>query len=465
MQNKNIKTLKELAKKGGLATFLILGLNACNDNSNQNNQGSGTFTNASQQEGAFVVVEKASDGSYKIADEFPAAKTTIVLRNPDGTERILSQEEIDKLVLHSFELKDSYADYFFFKENCSYSILWLFEVARPNLNLVENFDFKTVPLDSIKILEKNNLIKEDSNFRYSNMRKMKHILNEKIENDEYLKAFVEDKEKLNDSLTIQDKISYLDFKIAYLQYQRSNNELDKKDYLKKYLNLLKQRSEFKEESTYEIKKPIDPLLSHDSAKVALFYDSNDSFEFSAKPVYNDKYDVSDGYLSGAYIDFFEINLKKDKEQNLRLDRFTLLKIKSLAPRDMFFKPFSWGIDVGYEHFKDKNDYFKVKPEVGLTYGNEKEFIYTMLGSNLYYKNSGQLYSIGTSVGAITNRFDDIKLGTSYSYDEYNKGIENKQFELFSTYKIEKDVALNIKYINDDLYEKEDIFKVGIYYHF
>lgn len=98
MQNKNIKTLKELAKKGGLATFSILGLNACNDNSNQNNQGSGTFTNASQQEGAFVVVEKASDGSYKIADEFPAAKTTIVLRNPDGTERILSQEEIDKLV-------------------------------------------------------------------------------------------------------------------------------------------------------------------------------------------------------------------------------------------------------------------------------------------------------------------------------------------------------------------------------
>ena len=98
MQNKNIKTLKELAKKGGLATFLILGLNACNDNSNQNNQSSGTFTNASQQEGAFVVVEKASDGSYKIADEFPAAKTTIVLRNPDGTERILSQEEIDKLV-------------------------------------------------------------------------------------------------------------------------------------------------------------------------------------------------------------------------------------------------------------------------------------------------------------------------------------------------------------------------------
>ena len=43
---------------------------------------------------------------------------------------------------------------------------------------------------------------------------MKHILNEKIENNAYLKAFVEDKEELNDSLTTQDKISYLDFKIS-----------------------------------------------------------------------------------------------------------------------------------------------------------------------------------------------------------------------------------------------------------
>lgn len=98
MKNKNFKTFKELAKTGGLATFLILGLNACNDNSNQNQQNNNTISQASQQQGAFVVVEQSSDGKYKIADEFPAAKTTIVLRSPDGTERILSQEEIDKLV-------------------------------------------------------------------------------------------------------------------------------------------------------------------------------------------------------------------------------------------------------------------------------------------------------------------------------------------------------------------------------
>ena len=111
---------------------------------------------------------------------------------------------------------------------------------------------------------------------------------------------------LNELLSEQDKISYLDFKIAYLQYQRSKNEFDKKEYISRYLPILKQRSEYKQESTFDVKKPIDPVLSHDSAKVSFSYDSNNSVEFSAKPVYNSIYDIDDGYLEGAYIDFFEV---------------------------------------------------------------------------------------------------------------------------------------------------------------
>ncbi|OCL86029.1 hypothetical protein AAX26_01680 [Aliarcobacter thereius] len=101
MKNKNFKQLKNFAKIGGISSFLIFGLTACNDANSQNqNQGqnSNTISNANQQQGAFVIVEQDVNGNYKIADEFPASKTTIVLRNPDGSERILSQAEIDKLV-------------------------------------------------------------------------------------------------------------------------------------------------------------------------------------------------------------------------------------------------------------------------------------------------------------------------------------------------------------------------------
>ena len=90
-------------------------------------------------------------------------------------------------------------------------------------------------------------------------------------------------------------------------------------YLKKYLQLLKERSSYNKASAYDIKTPFNHLNSHDSAKVSLFYDSSDSFELGLKPVYNDIYDISEGYLEGAYIDFFDLNIKKTKDENVKID--------------------------------------------------------------------------------------------------------------------------------------------------
>ncbi|MDN5087725.1 Lnb N-terminal periplasmic domain-containing protein [Aliarcobacter butzleri] len=407
------------------------------------------------------------EGRYSIMPYYEKIKEYNNLEQRDVWEYDLnlSQEEINKLVLHTWELKDSYADYYFFKENCSYNVLWLLEIARPSLDLVSYFDFKAIPLDTIKILTKYDGLIVDSRYRYSNLKKMKHILNEEIENKEFLKPYINDEIELPNSLSQSDKISYLDFKIAYTQYQRSEDGTEKKEYIKNYLKLLKERSAHKQTRTYNIKSPLDPLISHDSARIGLFYDSNDSFETSIKPAYNDMYDIVDGYLQGAYIDFFELNFKKQKDKDVKLDRFTLIKIKSYSPQDMIFKPISWGIDAGYEHFKDKDDYFKIKPEVGVSFGNDKDFIYSMLGSNIYYKGNDQLYSAGVNIGFITNRIENFNIGVNYTYDKYNKNLENNQFEAFTTYKIHRNLALNLKYINDDLYEKKDRVKVGVMFYF
>lgn len=102
MKKRNhIKKISDYAVVGGLGALLVTGLVGCDDKSknNQQNQAQNdAFTNASQKEGAFVIVEESADGKYKIVDEFPASKTTIVLRKPDGSEKILTQEEIDTLV-------------------------------------------------------------------------------------------------------------------------------------------------------------------------------------------------------------------------------------------------------------------------------------------------------------------------------------------------------------------------------
>jgi len=84
---------------GGLGAILVTGLVGCGDSSNNNQQGQQTaFTDASAKQGAFVIVEALPDGGYTIVDEYPSSTTRVVLRELDGTERILSQEEIDTLV-------------------------------------------------------------------------------------------------------------------------------------------------------------------------------------------------------------------------------------------------------------------------------------------------------------------------------------------------------------------------------
>ena len=104
-RKKYIKKISDYTMVGGLGALLVVGLVGCGEENadqknsqNQNQNQSAAFANASQKQDAFVVIEETADGKYFIADEFPSSKTTIVLRKHDGTEKILTQEEIDKLV-------------------------------------------------------------------------------------------------------------------------------------------------------------------------------------------------------------------------------------------------------------------------------------------------------------------------------------------------------------------------------
>lgn len=64
----------------------------------------------------------------------------------------LNQHELTRLLTHLYELKDTYADYFFLTENCSYNLLWLLEIARADTDLVSLFHLKAIPIDTIKAI-------------------------------------------------------------------------------------------------------------------------------------------------------------------------------------------------------------------------------------------------------------------------------------------------------------------------
>jgi len=89
---KHIKKLSSIATATGLGALLATGLTGCiGGNNNQQEQ-------QQQAKGAFVIIEETAPGKYKIKDEFPADETRIVLKQLDGEERVLTKEEMDKLV-------------------------------------------------------------------------------------------------------------------------------------------------------------------------------------------------------------------------------------------------------------------------------------------------------------------------------------------------------------------------------
>ena len=87
---KYINRLSTIAAATGLGALLVTGVTGCTSSNTQQEE--------TKPKGAFVIIEETAPGKYKIKDEFPADETRIVLKELNGTERVLTKEEMDKLV-------------------------------------------------------------------------------------------------------------------------------------------------------------------------------------------------------------------------------------------------------------------------------------------------------------------------------------------------------------------------------
>ncbi|TXE78994.1 hypothetical protein FPD46_06980 [Campylobacter peloridis] len=93
---KHIKTILKLSMISGIAAISGGALSACSNNSNDTNNNA--LSQAANTQGAFVIIEETAPNQYKIKDQFPSDETRVVLKQLDGTERVLSKEEMDKLI-------------------------------------------------------------------------------------------------------------------------------------------------------------------------------------------------------------------------------------------------------------------------------------------------------------------------------------------------------------------------------
>ncbi|OGV74007.1 MAG: hypothetical protein A3K19_22640 [Lentisphaerae bacterium RIFOXYB12_FULL_65_16] len=86
----------------------------------------------------------------------------------------LTEPEVRRLMLHTWELRDIYSDYYFFTENCANNLLYLLDAARPGQHLAEQTRPWIIPLDTVRIIRDAGLITE-VHYRPSKATRIRYI--------------------------------------------------------------------------------------------------------------------------------------------------------------------------------------------------------------------------------------------------------------------------------------------------
>jgi len=277
----------------------------------------------------------------------------------------LTPEQTLSVLRHFWELQtSSYLNYYFFDENCSFILLAVLEVARPDWNLTD-FPIYVIPAETIKKVASIPGAITGIKFRPSLQKKM---------NQRYSALNPEQKEQVNslisgslDVAQVSDS-AVIDSLISYQQYakQRADGKLTPEEEKAARATLIR-RSELpvapnevrtEERDTAAVRDEIRPDLAHHTWRLGVAGGvSRGSYfqEFSFKTALHDLLNDDAGYLRFSQVDFPAVTLRHDAtERQLRLEELNFLTITSIFPLGPLEKRPSWNFGLRYHRPADLN---------------------------------------------------------------------------------------------------------------
>ena len=302
----------------------------------------------------------------------------------------LTPEEAYFIALHVWELKNQYSYYYFFNKNCSYYILYLIDIARPDLDLINQTGLTVIPIDTVRLLKNKNLVKS-VRYRPSPVKKINYIVsdiddisNKEINLVKNVAKFKSDpKVILSLNVSKEKKAKLLDLSKELFFYYAVKEKMPLKEYRKKLLVLLKTRSKVRYRTKYKIDNKYSPETGHLSHMFSYSYgfeEKNNFISLYYRSAYHSIYDYSRGYIFGSEIIFPSFEFRIFPEINkIVLDDFTFIKIKSYSIRNKIFKPYSWEINTylkrRWNEKGEKELFFRINPSYGISYGKENSWLF------------------------------------------------------------------------------------------
>jgi hypothetical protein len=264
----------------------------------------------------------------------------------------LTDEELALFVAYVWEIRQAKIRYYFASKNCSYVLLLVLEAVRPSLNLSERFHWYTLPLDTLKAIQKEPHLIAETAYRPSRQSKIKYRLAQMNGVQKQALKKLLRQEKTENNLSNKEQAEVLETAYQYVQYRYVDGELPLKEYRQQSFSLLRERSKTATSQQYfdELKDGENPILAHEASLVSVSVGAERGKVFEElgfRPLYTSLLEDDFGLLKGAEISLFETKLRHlDGKNAVVLEEFKGLGIKSLSENDMLFSPWSYDLNVG-----------------------------------------------------------------------------------------------------------------------
>lgn len=292
-------------------------------------------------------------GVYSLMPYYEKVKEYSDMESRDLWEYQLSftPAELQRLMEHVWELRRVEFPYYFLTRNCSFQLLGLFEVARPGLAMRKDFPLQAIPADTVRrVVAEAGLLRKVV-YRPSAQQR---LLQSAHDNAPRVNRQALDLARSAQTPPLPDareEAAALEaaYDFRYYQFLAGDQTPEARQDLRQLLHR-RAAIDLPDQRHPPTPPTGDPISGHPTARLALAAGHERDTSYAAlrlRPAYHDLLDAPKGYRHGARIDFLDTELRLDSDRNtLRLEQLNLVSVDSLAPWDMFFRPWSWFLGTG-----------------------------------------------------------------------------------------------------------------------
>ena len=421
---------------------------------------------------AFLGLTGGYPGVFQIMPYYLKVREYSDMENRDIWEyRLnLNAQEVDRMIMHIWELAPTYFDYYFLDENCAYHLLSLVEVARPGLKLTDEFRWWAIPSDTVRVVAEQPGLLQQVVYRPSNatviMQRVRALPTaQRVLAQQLSMGSLDTGTDEIRALPLAQQAAVTELSLDYLTYlQTSQGETAARSALTRKLLLARSAM-----NTPSAMPPIDtpavrPDQGHKSLRLGVGAGNRDGVayqEVAIRPAYHDMNDPIEGYIRGAQIQFFNLRLRHyGEDTGMRVEEFVPIDIFSLSSRNDFFQALSWKVNVGWtrKRMADGSEPLVARLNGGAGYAwdapsldNPAAQVYAMLDTTLESTaqyNGHYALGAGPAAGIITDLLPAWRLDASARVQRFALGEAHTAAELslLQRISISKQSALRLELV-------------------